>query len=445
VSKTSDKYQFNLHDICYELSHEELNPPSRKATYSDNIFVLSISILKIFYKAFASFFYALNPRRFSKFSSCDFLFISFTANNTRALLPVYEITDNSILLTKNNFNMGSAWIYVILHIPRMFIDYFNSSGYLRRAYCSQFYSFCASYGYFRMAMKTLKIISPKFVILANDHSYPQRSFFRAAQVLDIKTVYLQHASVTENFPKLEFDYAFLDGKESFDIYIKKKGYSSMVFLSGSTRFDVIHQFMKSKSINSEIKTIGVAINEEDNKEIIVNFIRKLCPLLVYNNLKIILRPHPSDPFFKYWKEISSQLGILFSNSKEESPFEFIAKNDVFISCESSFHLDAIVSGKPCFYYNFSGKKPLDRYWYIQKNLIKDISSYSDAQLIDFLLEGTCCIDTETIKYFVANYDTIYWGQSARLINQTLVELSEKNNITNMWKKECDENVYNLFA
>jgi hypothetical protein len=148
--------------------------------------------------------------------------------------------------------------------------------------------------------------------------------------------------------------------------------------------------------------------------------------------------------FLYWKEVSSQLGILFSNSKEESPIKFIAKNDVFMSCESSFHLDIVASGKPCFYYNFTGKKPLDRYWYIQKNLIKDISSYSDAQLIDFLLEGTCCIDTETIKYFVANYDSIYWGESARLISQTLVELSEKNNISNIWKKESDENVYSLF-
>jgi hypothetical protein len=158
-----------------------------------------------------------------------------------------------------------------------------------------------------------------------------------------------------------------------------------------------------------------------------------------------LRPHPRDPFFQYWKEVSYQLGIIFSNSKEESPFEFIAKNDVFISCESSFHLDAVVSGKPCFYYNFSGKKPLDRYWYIQKNLIRDISSYSDAQLIELLLEDRCCVDADTIKYFVANYDTIYWGQSARLINQTLVELSEKNNIANIWEKECDENVYSLFV
>ena len=50
----------------------------------------------------------------------------------------------------------------------------------------------------------------KLIVLANDHITSCRCLIELAEKYGIKTLYVQHASITERFPPLHFSYSFLD-------------------------------------------------------------------------------------------------------------------------------------------------------------------------------------------------------------------------------------------
>lgn len=79
-------------------------------------------------------------------------------------------------------------------------------------------TFCQSYIYLAYFWRVLRDLHPDFVITTNDHNTSNRSMLAVANFLNIKTVYLQHASVTNLFPALRVDYAFLDGQSALETY-----------------------------------------------------------------------------------------------------------------------------------------------------------------------------------------------------------------------------------
>lgn len=83
-----------------------------------------------------------------------------------------------------------------------------------------FSTFCSVYTYLSYFYRVLSQVRPGFVITANDHNVPNRCMLAVAHHLGIKTVYLQHASVSNLFPALRVNYAFLDGQCALDTYRK---------------------------------------------------------------------------------------------------------------------------------------------------------------------------------------------------------------------------------
>ena len=81
-----------------------------------------------------------------------------------------------------------------------------------------FSTFCSVYNYLVYFHRVLGQVKPEFVITSNDHNVPNRCMLAVAHHLGIKTVYLQHASVSPIFPALRVNYAFLDGQCALDIY-----------------------------------------------------------------------------------------------------------------------------------------------------------------------------------------------------------------------------------
>ena len=82
-----------------------------------------------------------------------------------------------------------------------------------------FHKFCETYIYVPFFLEELQKIRPKLALISNDHTVQARSLRISAEILGIKTLYMQHASVSEIFPPLEFDYALLDGEIAYpDLY-----------------------------------------------------------------------------------------------------------------------------------------------------------------------------------------------------------------------------------
>jgi hypothetical protein len=421
--------KIDIWDLAYVDTHEEIISPRQKAEYSSNIFrIFYAEIQLVCYTLYYWIRYAF--RKKNRQSNCQYFLFAVTGNNRRVLMPLKEKLENARLFSLDDFHKEKVGWYALLYSPFVFLKFIRSSGFSKKTYCSKFLNLCLSYGFYIVAEDILKNNKPEYVIVANDHSYPQRSCFRVAQKLGIKTIYIQHASVSENFPALEYDYAFLDGQESLDKYTaNNKKCQATVFLSGNPRFDIIKIVNTDNCKKQDVVKCGVAINELDE----VEKIRDLTQILQKNidNIEFVVRPHPAM-CTDFWRTFANKNHCALSDAKTENPFVFISKCNVFISGESSFHLDVTLSGKKSYYYNFTGMDNLDWYGYLKNGLIEDITHYSPQQIKE-TISNKIRLNIQLLRYYVSNFDTPYWGKSTELIAETISQFSQSTAIPTFWK------------
>lgn len=419
------KFNIDLSDLNYLIFREEKNLAFVKRRYTKSRLVLFLNIVKVVLRAIYGLLY-FNKRKLKNNEKIDFLFYYITSNNKRALEPVYECMDNAVLAGPNELNNRASWKYGILYIGKVLKQLQKEENeYLRKVYTSEFVELCLTYCYYHNAKKQLNAMKPNFLILSNDHIAHARAFMRVGQQLGINTVYLQHASITDKFPPLEFDYAFLDGQESFDKY-KKAGVSTKnIYLEGNPRFDIIPQLVKPNK-EKKIQRLGISINLADHWIKVYELIQSI---VESNNIKLSveLRPHPAMNMRKVI-DFFEKLDIKISNPQKENPFVFINNNDVFISCESSIHLDTVLANKISLYYNLlENSEPQDAYGYIKTGLIVDITENPLDALLDIINHNFEKYSKDDIKqYYVANYNTSSWGNSSQEIAKTLLELYNLN-------------------
>lgn len=364
------------------------------------------------------------------------VFVVCTFNQLKALEGLIKNIPNSLVIStfpidcKKNLivSFDGNLLYSLKYFPRLFLTILKEKGFTKKAMIYHFYEFLHTPGVYSHAEKYLNEIKPKSIIIANDHTFFPRSYFRAAQKQNIKTIYTQHASVSAYFPDLEFDYAFLDGQETFDKYTSnERRYTSKVFLSGSPRFDKIPLMEK---IN--IFDLGIAINILDDQENILKFIESM----IVANIKIAIRPHPALFNKLFWEEYCNLNSIGYSNPISETPIKFISHCRKFIAGDSAFHLEVALSGKVSFYFNFQNETTTDWYQYIKNGLIKVITI---NEIIIILKENPSDdFFNKKVKYYVANFDTEYWGKALELLQVAIQEINFEKTFS-QWEKRKGEN------
>ena len=120
----------------------------------------------------------------------------------------------------------------------------------------------------------MKKLKPKAIIFANDHIIKHRALLLASKSLGIKNFYLQHASITKEYPPLKFDFALLEGKDALDKYMDCGEVSSEIKFVGMPKFDDFAKYKKDKK-RSKIRTIGIATNPFDDFKYVNLLIEKL--------------------------------------------------------------------------------------------------------------------------------------------------------------------------
>ncbi len=417
--------KIDIEDINYVDSHEELNRIPRKDPDPPNA--------KKAWSVFSKMIVPPGDSTGKHPRTCKYLFIAPTNNNIRSSKPVQELLDDSVLLCRKELHSNRVYLHACLNAPKVFYKILTSTGFLRKSYTKKFIRFCLSYGYFHEAHRILRRLKPEIVVLSNDHAPLPRAYMRAAQMLEIRTAYIQHASVTEYFPPLEVDYAFLDGEESLEKYTRLHECHSTVFLSGASRFDILTEQQQQMFSPSGCK-VGIAINPVDDENKVIAFIKNLSD---NPEIRITIRPHPAMHPGE-WKGFAEALNCEISDSVVESPFHFISRHDVFISGISSFHLDVAACSKRSFYYNFTDGQPVDYYGYVKMGLIMDISGYEPDKIITLLLSSVQSYRNPATEYYLANYNTSFWGKASQLIARTLKQLVEENKVIDVWRKNPDE-------
>ncbi|MDD2495675.1 MAG: hypothetical protein PHE29_10850 [Tissierellia bacterium] len=259
-------------------------------------------------------------------------------------------------------------------------------------------------GMFNWWLFYLKITKPKAIIFANDHLIWQRTLRKVAQFNNIPTIYLQHASVSENFPRLEFDLALLEGNDSLNKY--EKHVATRTYLIGMPKYD---KYLADTNYRKEIQNIGICTNILDNSNIIKNICYGLSNY--YKNETVYLRPHPGDTRKEFHIGLCKEFNLVFSDSNKENSFEYLKKIDLNIACDTSLHLEAVLMNVYPIYYNLNNNI-YDSYGYLKNGLVQQ--SFNNLQdltnFIDSIKNNKPNI-RERAKYYVDTVDTPYDGKS----------------------------------
>jgi hypothetical protein len=295
-----------------------------------------------------------------------------------------------------------------------------------------------TYGYYYVAGLWLRKNKPSLVVLANDHNMPNRVIQVVSKKLNIPTFYLQHGSITNKFPKLNFDYAMLDGVVSLRKYEEAGQSQTKVFLGGMPKMDIlIKKTPSNEQRRREIKSIGVCINKLDPTSRIDELIKSLRNY--FPEQDIHLRPHPGGDQ-KKWKQIAEDNYLDFSNSKHEDPLTFLQKVDVIIAGSSTIILEAIIMNKYAVFYDFA-KKGDDPYGYHKWGLVNYTSE--PFEVIDELENISDEIPRVRDKgiMFCDTLETSMEGRSTELASDLIMRFIGEHKINpNIWVRYRDSSL-----
>ena len=292
--------------------------------------------------------------------------------------------------------------------------------------------------------------------MSNDHSISNRCLRLVSEMYQIKTIYMQHASVSIDYPPLEFDYAFLDGVKACEIYAKcsknvknlkkntlKNISKCKIFLTGVKK----NIYLAAPLKNNIKQVIGIATTVADN----LDHVQSLLNCIKEFNIKCIIRTHPnqSEVFAQKLKFfIQQNINFTHSNAKSETISAFFGKINIFIGSNTNMHLEAAMCNLPTFYYKFNDLKGSSNdYGFVKSGLSKKLLKKFDhnylkkkIKLINFSQRK------KIIKDFSETYNT-YWqnkeGELSTIIIDRILNNSQFNDLFKTHNSKIFHSIYKL--
>ncbi|WP_187263666.1 hypothetical protein [Pontibacter beigongshangensis] len=269
-------------------------------------------------------------------------------------------------------------------------------------------------GFYEVYLQKLQQYKPQCIIFANDHTPDARAMLLAAKKLGIKTVYIQHASVSPHFPPLQFDLNLLEGQDSWDKYKQCGPISGQVELVGMPKSDAYVLYRSRKKL---ISTIGLGCNLMDDisevEQLVKSVIRR------FQQVQVVVRPHPRDTRnFDFLQQLSPQVSL--SAASTETTFDYLKRIDVQISANSGIHLEAVLLNVWSVFFNLNQKEQLhDYYGFIKTGLVEAAASTEELlQLLQQNLQNKPDVLLRA-KYYNATVATAFDGKSSELALQLI--------------------------
>ncbi|MCJ8166369.1 hypothetical protein MKJ04_16100 [Pontibacter sp. E15-1] len=322
-------------------------------------------------------------------------------NNVDSLRFVQQRLPGSVLVAGQGKNIGKYEKEVArLSLRRKVLYYYKLPflllQFLRHKRASTLRFFDLLYdaiGFYEVYLQKLRRYQPAAVVFANDHNADARAMLLAAKALQIKTVYIQHASVSNLFPPLTFDLNLLEGQDSLDKYLQCGPVQGQVALVGMPKADAYVPF---RNHSTHIRTVGIGCNMMDDLQEVAGLLRKLSD--AFPSLTFILRPHPRDTRNRSALTKIAR-NITISNGKEQHVFDYLKQLDVQISSTSGIHLEAVLLNVWSIFYDFNPTQHLhDYYGFIQHGLV-DVTG-SAEELVQLLATK---LDTRPEVYHRARF------------------------------------------
>lgn len=380
---------------------------------------------------FLHFFEQLKPVKWKKellTKPSRYLFFAGTNNQMDSLSPIVQCTANSMLFgnpTENSFHFVTfmAYLYSLPFFGMTVKKFLQSKDFQRLSFHYNFDRYWFTYGYYIAVKNWLSKIKPEMLVFSNDHNVENRVLRKIAHEIHISTGYIQHASITDEFPVLEFDYAFLEGNDALNKYCIIGDTKTIVFLIGSPKFDGYQRYLNN---NQRIDSIGVCINAFDTYESVSHTLQLLRSS--FPEKEFSLRPHPGEKRMNDWKNLANKFQITFSNSKEEKSFDFLKHVDCVIAGNSNILLEATLINVLPVLFDFTLKPELIKYSFVENHLC---DYFSDAfELVKFLSSASQTKEyvRTRAKYYIDTIDTPFDGNANQLARELILQLTENKNI-----------------
>ena len=358
------------------------------------------------------------------------MFFYMSKNNFDSLKPVANLLPDSALITAHPkwkegylIPMFFAYLFSLPFLPILLCYIYKSKGYQRKSFSSFFERYWLTFGFYYFLRIYLRLTVPKAVVIANDHRPEPRTLVLVAQELKIPTFYIQHASVSEKFPPLKFDYALLEGKDSLSKYSKIGEIKSKIFLTGMPKFD---RYFSEINKNVNLRKLGICTNGLDPLNKVSNLVRYLKGK--FPTIRLFLRPHPAETnkYKLFYQDLALRVSARYSNAETESAFTFLKKVDAIIACHSSILLEAALLNVYPIYYDYKNKNT-DAYGYVKNGLADYVNNYKDlGMIIERLIANKPCIRNRA-KYYCETIGTENDGKSAELAKDIISSIVLSNN------------------
>ncbi|QKG54690.1 hypothetical protein GKZ67_09425 [Hymenobacter sp. BRD67] len=287
-----------------------------------------------------------------------------SANNYEALRFIREASPDAVLLAGQGKNIGRYGKDVNrLSLRRKILYYWQYPVALRglhrlvghralRFFDLIFYAI----GYYEVYRRALRHYRPRAVVFANDHNDDARALLLACRAEGVPTAYVQHASVSTNFPPLGFDLSLLEGQDAFDKYRQCGPVHGRVELVGMPKAD---SFLNQRNTAPQVRHVAVACNLLDGLPDLtatLTYLLRELPALTFT-----LRPHPADR--RDFSALRQALPALqWSNPQQENVFQFLQTHDALVAADTSTHLEATLLNLASVYYRFSPTPTLADYY-----------------------------------------------------------------------------------
>jgi len=355
-------------------------------------------------------------------------FFCQSKNNYNTLRPVQETMPQSFLLQAMPeiwadgyiLPTGIGYILAILFLPLAIYHMYRSKGKYRIAYRAFFDKYWRTYGLIVAYEFYLSLLSPKALVLSNDHGREHLIISSACNRRKIPVFFIPHGSFSretiQNSP-MKIDFALLSGED------QKNKINS---LPASCKTFVIGRPVSDRAINMRNRSnttdkVGVCVNPMDD----FGQIEKLCRLIrSETDFDILLRPHPALSKSAVQGHLSITKEICFSDSIREEAIVFLSKVDAIIASCSSIVLDAAEMNVYSIFYD-STKRYRDYNDFVKNGVAEFAASSQDCtRLLKKAAEKKPNVLLKA-KYYNETIGTAHEGKSSGLAREVIL-----NNLKN---------------
>lgn len=342
-----------------------------------------------------------------------------TDNQYYALLPVIQRFGNWAQLLDFRAPQGGIppsnedlQHLALKYSRQMFLSLFTMTGEDRNIYRKRFFNLHTILGQYEFISQiiTQKKSPLKLLIASNDHSGYSIMAFLACKEHQVKSLYIQHASVNKGVTPLIMTYAFLDGEDARDKYENAGPSETKISLTGNMKLD---PYLNKPDITAPGKYISVGISLYFC-DIEKNF--KLCRALEAKDLPFIVRFHPNVP--PDIREKFTSQGWMISDNRETA-LDHIIQTKAVISGDSTILLEAIMLYRRPIYFASTGVN--DFYQYLENGMLDKAYTEIDDLVNSLFNDFDMTHHRQKAKYY---NDALYSDYEGKSIDRTAKLISE---------------------